>query len=176
MNSSMENHDPFQSCEFKENLDVLRETYLFSKLPMEPLKVFAYLCTKETHRAGDFLFRQGDEDDQARILLSGTARLIHQGQDGGETALREYGPGDFIGAMSLLGKITRLYSLRAETDTTCLALDRERFGRTLRQFPGIAPVVVQALAEQIHAWEEKLLTHDVENCRRCGAIVGISLI
>lgn len=176
MNSSMENHDPFQSCEFKENLDVLRETYLFSKLPMEPLKVFAYLCTKEIHRAGDFLFRQGDEDDQARILLSGTARLVRQGPDGGETALREYGPRDFIGAMSLLANVTRLYSLEAVTDTTCLALDRERFVRTLRQFPGIAPMVVQALAERIHAWEEKLLLHEVEHCRRCGAIVGISLI
>jgi CRP-like cAMP-binding protein len=175
MNSSTENHETFHSCEYKENLNILRQTYLFSKLPMEPLKVFAYLCTKEVYRTGDFLFRQGDEDGQALILLSGAARLIRENHHG-ECVFRDYGPQDFIGAMSLLGKTNRLYSLRAVTDTTCLLLERERFAKTLRQFPAIAPVVIQVIAEQVHAWEEKLLVQHADHCEACKSIVGISLV
>jgi CRP-like cAMP-binding protein len=175
MNSSTENHEPFHSCEYKENLDILRQTYLFSRLPIEALKVLAYLCTKEIYRAGDFLFRQGEEDGQALILLSGTARLIRENDDG-EYTFRDYTPRDFIGAMSLLGKINRLYSLKALTDTTCLVLEREKFSRTLQQFPTIVPVIVQALTERINAWEEKLLTQHADHCQDCKSIVGVSLV
>ncbi len=31
------------SCEFQENLNLLRETYFFTGFPLEALKVFAYL-------------------------------------------------------------------------------------------------------------------------------------
>jgi len=175
MNSSRENHEPFQSCEYKDNLEILRKTYLFSKLPLEALKVFAYLCTKEIYRAGDLLFLQGEEDGQALILLSGTARLIRENGNG-ERVFRDYSPPDFIGAMSLLGKVNRLYSLKAVTDITCLVLEREKFSRTMLQFPAIVPVVVQALTERIHAWEEKLLTQHADHCQDCTNIVGISLV
>ena len=175
MNSSMENHEPFHSCEYKENLDILRQTYLFSKLPIEALNVFAYLCAKENYWAGDYLFRQGEEDGQALILLSGTARLIPE-TNGGEAAFRDYAARDFIGAMSLLGKTHRLYSLKALTDTTCLVLDRDRFSKTLAQFPAIVPLVIQALTERVHAWDEKLLVRHVDHCEDCKKFVGISLI
>jgi CRP-like cAMP-binding protein len=175
MNSSTENHEPFHSCEYKENLEILRETYLFSKLPLEALKVFAYLCTKEIYRAGDFLFHQGEEDGQALIILSGTARLVRQNSEG-EHTFRDFSARDFIGAMSLLGKANRLFSLKAVTDTTCLVLEREKFSKTLQQFPAVVPDVVQALTERIHAWEEKLLVQHAGHCQDCKTIVGISLV
>ena len=175
MNSSTENHKPFHSCEYKENLDILRQTYLFSKLPLEALKVFAYLCTKEIYRAGEFLFRQGEEDGQALVLLSGTARLIRENH-AGECTFRDYSAHDFIGAMALLGKVNRLYSLKALTDTTCLVLEREKFSRTMLQFPAIVPIVIQALTERIHTWEEKLLAQHADHCQECRNIVGISLV
>jgi CRP-like cAMP-binding protein len=171
----MEGHEPFHACEYKENLEILRETYLFSKLPLEALKVFAYLCTKETYRAGDFLFHQDEEGGEALIILSGTARLIRNNRDG-EYTFRDYSAPDFIGALSLLGKSRRLFSLKAITDTTCLVLDREKFSRAMQQFPETVPDVLQALTERIHAWEEKLLAQHTDPSRGGNAVVGISLV
>jgi len=174
MNSSMENPELFHACEYKQNLELLRQVYLFAKLPMEALKVLAFLCSKETYRAGDFLLRQGEADGQALLLLSGTARLVRE-NGGNERSLRNYGAHDFIGAMSLFGKRNRLYSLIAATDTTCLVLEREKFFKALAQFPAVVPLIVQAITERIHAWEEKLLARQ-EDHREHQDIVGISLI
>jgi len=68
MNSSEKNSDR-PSCEFQDNLNLLRQTYFFSGLPLETLKVFAYLCTRESFDPGEQLFRQGEEDGQAFYFI-----------------------------------------------------------------------------------------------------------
>ena len=80
MNSSTERQQP-RSSEFQENLGILRQIQFFSGLPLEALKVFAYLCTRETFRAGDYLFHQDDNDGKAFYILSGEAELVRR--DGG---------------------------------------------------------------------------------------------
>ena len=45
--SSLDENSLSPSSEYQENLDILRQTYFFSGLPLESLKVFAYLCTRE---------------------------------------------------------------------------------------------------------------------------------
>jgi len=56
--SSLDESSLSPSCEYQENLGILRQTYFFSGLPLESLKIFAYLCTREKFREGEFLFRQ----------------------------------------------------------------------------------------------------------------------
>ena len=51
MNSPEKNSGP-TICEFQDNLNLLRQTYFFSGLPLETLKVFAYLCDREKFRSG----------------------------------------------------------------------------------------------------------------------------
>jgi hypothetical protein len=59
--SSLDESSPIPSCEYQENLDILRQTYFFSGLPLESLKIFAYLCTREKFKEGEVLhpLRQG---------------------------------------------------------------------------------------------------------------------
>ena len=69
------------SSEFQENLSALREIPFFSKLPMEKLKLFAYLCTRNSYEPGDYMFQQGDDDGRAFYILEGNAALICQQED-----------------------------------------------------------------------------------------------
>ena len=55
--SSLEKNNLAPSSEFQENLEILRQTYFFSGLPLETLKIFAYLCTREKFRQGEHIFR-----------------------------------------------------------------------------------------------------------------------
>ena len=65
------------SCEFQDNLEILRQTYFFSSLPLETLKIFAYLCTRAKFKQGEHIFRQNEDDGRAFYIIDGKARLLH---------------------------------------------------------------------------------------------------
>ena len=175
MNSFEGKNDSSSSSEFEENLSILREIYFFSELPLETLKVLAYLGTREQFRAGDDLFHQDDDDGQAFYIISGEARLLREGGDD-LVELREFPQGAFLGSLALLGNARRLFSLQARTDMDCLVLTREKFSKALAQFPGIAPRVLQTLVNSIHSWERRSLSDVEEGSPTFPRSVGVSLL
>lgn len=175
MSSSTEKTNLFTTCEFKENLNILRQIYLFSRFPLDSLKVFAYLCAKERFKKGDYLFKQNDDDGQAFYLVSGSARLIRETDDG-EMIVRDYSEDTFVGGMVLLSRIHRLYSLKATTDLSCLVLSRDKFQKAMEQFPDLMPKVTRALIEEVFAWEEHFLVHRADTYEECIQKGGLSLI
>jgi CRP-like cAMP-binding protein len=173
--SSLEKSDSGASCEFKENLNLLRQTYFFSGLPLESLKVLAYLGTREKFHDGDYLFRQGEDDDQAYGIVSGSARL-ELSDNGRVRDIRDLGEGDFIGGLTLLGDARRLYSLRAVGDTVCLVLKREKFAKAVQQFPDQMPRIFKAVVEAVVDWETRFLEALAADCAGCLPRLGVSLL
>jgi CRP-like cAMP-binding protein len=173
--SSLDESSPIPSCEYQENLDILRQTYFFSGLPLESLKIFAYLCTREKFREGDFLFRQGEDDGEAFCILSGRVQL-ERSADEPPRPIRTYETGAFIGGLSLIGETRRLYSLRALQETVCLVLSRDKFTKTLDQFPGQRPRIFKAVVAAINDWEERFLEGMAEACEGCTPRLGVSLL
>ena len=175
MNSFTEKNEPGPACEFKENLSILREINFFSELPIDVLKVLAYLCKRETFRAEDYLFRQKDDDGQAFYILCGQARLEYQDEKKALT-IRDIAEGTFLGSLALLGKAPRLFSLRALTDTTCLIISREIVSKVLEQFPNVLPRMLKALVANVNGWEEKFLLDSDGSCEKCLLKIGVSMI
>jgi CRP/FNR family transcriptional regulator, cyclic AMP receptor protein len=175
MSSSVEKTDACLSCEFQDNLDILRETYFFSALSLEILKVFAYLCTREKFKEGDYLISEGDDDGQAFFIISGKARLSYAGEEG-ERIVRDYGPEMFLGGLSLVGKMRRLFSLQAITETVCLVLTKEKFTKAMAQFPDQMPKIFNILVDRICTWEERTMKELDSTCDACQNRVGVSLI
>jgi CRP-like cAMP-binding protein len=174
--SSLDESSPTPSCEYQENLDILRQTYFFSGLPLESLKIFAYLCTREKFKEGDHLFRQGEDDGEAFCILSGKTQVE---RTAGEAVLpiRLLETGAFVGGLTLIGETRRLYSLRALQETVCLVLSREKFAKTLDQFPGQRPRIFRAVVAAITDWEERFLEGMAEaSCGGCTAKLGVSLL
>ncbi len=175
MSWSAEKNEICPTCEFQKNLNILREIYFFSALPIDTLKVFAYLCTRENFKPGDYLFTQDDDDGQAFYLVSGEAALIRS-ENGNEVIIRNYTEGDFSGALTLLGNTRRLFSMKASTPVTCLILSREKFVHTMNQYPQLMSNIFHAVVEKIHHWEELFLTKRSEGCEACRQKIGVSLI
>ena len=128
--SGKNNSNP--ASELEQNLEFLRQTYFFSGIPLEALKVFAYLCTREKFKAGEYLFRQGEDDGQAFYIIEGKAVLEYE-RNGDTTMIRDCDPGEFLGGLTLVGDMRRLFSLKASTDTTCLILNREKFTKAVTE-------------------------------------------
>ena len=173
--SLLEKNNSTPSSEFQENLELLRQIHFFSGLPLETLKVFAYLCSREKFNQDDYIFSQDEDDGQAFYIISGQAQL--ERQDNGKTIeVREYKSGEFIGGLTLLGETKRLYSLKSTTETTCLVLNREKFSKTMQQFPGLLAKICNAVAMSIDTWEERFLSNRGDQCGECLNQLGVTLI
>ena len=173
--SSSEDSNLNPPCEYQENLNQLRQTYFFGGLPLEVLKVFAYLCQREKFKAGDYLFRQGEDDGNAYCILSGQARLERRAAEDLRT-LRVVGPGQFIGGLTLLGPTRRLYSLGAVDDTVSIVLSREKFSKTIQQFPEQMPRMFKAVVGAVNAWEQVFLEGLGPGCTDCLPNLGVTLL
>lgn len=173
--SLSERNEANPSSELEENLEILRQTYFFSGLPLETLKIFAYLCTREKFKESEYIFKQHEDDGRAFYIIDGKACLQREDNDNAKD-IRDCSAGEFIGGLTLLGELRRLFSLRATEDTTCLVMEREKFSKALQQFPDIMPRIFKAVAKNIDSWEERFLTGRGDMCGECMVNLGVSLI
>jgi CRP/FNR family cyclic AMP-dependent transcriptional regulator len=174
MNSSEKNRTG-PSSELEENLEILRQIYFFSGLPLETLKVFAYLCTRVKFKQGEYIFHQNEDDGRAFYIISGKARL-ERTDNSTAKEIRDCDAGEFMGGLALLGQVRRLFSLKTLQDTVCLILEREKFSKAIEQFPDIMPRIFRAVAKNIDVWEERFLADRADMCGQCLVNLGVSLI
>ncbi|MDJ0801221.1 MAG: Crp/Fnr family transcriptional regulator [Desulfobacterales bacterium] len=173
MNSSAAETNAGAGCEFQENLEFLRQIDFFAGLPIETLKVFAYLCARETYQPGDRLFSQDEDDGQAFYLISGQTMLTHA-VDGGEIDVRAFSSGAFLGSLALLGSMPRLFSLKAVEPVECLVLTREKFSKSIEQFPDLVPRMFNTIVVGILRWEKRLVEEMAARGVSVEEIAGIS--
>jgi CRP/FNR family transcriptional regulator, cyclic AMP receptor protein len=172
MNSSTELKSV--QSEFRANLELLMQIPLFADIPIEPLKLLAYLCQRETFKPGELLFRQHEVDSHVFYLLEGKAALVMDND--GETVLGEFSEGQLIGGQSLFANTKRLFSLRAVTKVGCLILTRDKFQKVLEQFPDIAPKMFEAIVMNIHGWESRFIAQHAVACAGCMQNLGVTLV
>lgn len=153
MNSSTEAESSKQTSEFQKNLEILRQITFFAALDLEPLKVIAYLATRERLKDGETLYKQGDQESQFVYVVSG--KLIAY-RDHGE-ALAEFGPESYFGFLGLLGKSPHLFTVESQGESVFLTISRERFFKTLEQFPEIGAKLLVSVSQAVNAWERTAL-------------------
>jgi len=175
MNSYTADSELSRSTEFQQNLEILRRIRFFSGLPLEALKVLAYLCTRERFKAGDRLFQQDEDDGQAFYILSGKVSLL-RAQEDQEDTVRTFEQDSFLGGLSLLGPMRRLFSLKAATEVTCLILTREKFTKAMTQFSACIPKIMEAIVHNVRLWEERQLLDHTRVCTECLHRAGVSLV
>ena len=140
---------------------------------METLKVFAYLCGRESFTSGEFVYREDEDDGQAVYILNGQLHLVHEG-DGGDQTIQTYDAGEFIGGLSLLAPGRRLFSLKAGQDTACLVLNREKFTKAIEQFPDLVPRIFRSVVDSIRRWDRQILFAFSEKGLSLEGTAGIS--
>lgn len=172
MNSSTEQKQA--PSEYQSNLEILMQIPLFTGLPIETLKLLAYLCKRESFRPGEIIFQQHELDENAYFIIEGRAKLIRE--NGGEEEISEFQESAFIGGLSMFYGMKRLFTLKAETHVTCLMLSREKFQKTLEQFPDITPKLFEGLVKTIYEWEIRIVGEHNADCAKCRSSIGVTLV
>ncbi len=175
MSSSTDQAENSQSCAFSNNLDILRELPFFTGIPLDVMKVMAYLSSTESFAAGDLICAQSENLDSCYFVKCGEIEIVRDIQ-GEEIPIGRHGEGFFFGGLALLSPSAPLFTVRAATDVECLTLSREKFSKTLERFPEILPKILQSVVSHIFKWEEKYLQKNGKTCAANGSMeLGLSL-
>ena len=114
-------------------------------------------------------------ENKTKVKFSLATSDYYKDKDG-EHLIRNYHEGEFVGGLTLLGSLHRLFSLQSITDLTCLMLSREKFAKVLEQFPDLMPKVLKVVVDIVREWEERFLGNYSASCDACKHNIGVSLV
>jgi hypothetical protein len=103
------------------HLALLRNVPLFSPLPPAQVERLARSATPVRLAAGEVLFSAGDAGDRFYVVESGELGVVLASGEKVE------GPGAYVGEIALLRDVPRTATVRARTDATLLAIERDEF-------------------------------------------------
>jgi NADH dehydrogenase len=90
---------------------------------------------REHFEPGQEIFEQGDLGDRVYIMQSGKAEVIRTGADGREERLATLGPGECFGEMAVLGKTSRMATVRCVESMDVLSLPQREFAALADNIP-----------------------------------------
>jgi CRP-like cAMP-binding protein len=125
-------------------------------LGRDALRILAIGAETRRLKAGDTLFREGEDADSAFVVASGTVALKNVLDNGQPDVLA--GPGALIGETALITPVRRPATAIGRDDATLLRIPRHTFLRTLEGYP--------AAAEKLHDLLTKRLSDTVTELDR----------
>lgn len=174
MSSSTDPAAGRKPCCFTEFLEILRELPVFNGVPLDVIKVLAYLSGVESFVPGEALCQQGEPLETCMYVVSGDVEVLRQSEVC-EAGLSRRGSGYVFGGLGLLAPVKALYTVRAVSDVDCLVLTREKFLKTSERFPHIMPRILGNVVSHVFRWEEAFLKAHAEECACRGGEMGLSL-
>jgi CRP/FNR family transcriptional regulator, cyclic AMP receptor protein len=107
-------------------------------LPISPaLRALAERGTPRRYRKGVVLIQEGDQGDTLYIVLAGRVRAYSEGDNEREITYGVYGPGEYVGEISLDGG-PRSASVITVEPTTCVVIPRQTLLQHIAQYPEFA--------------------------------------
>jgi CRP-like cAMP-binding protein len=99
---------------------------LFSGIRPEGLERIAAICSEQSFRVADVVFREGDVGDKLFLILDGKVRISREVSGMGEEALAVLGPGQAFGEMALIDEFPRSADARVHERCRLLVLTKEQ--------------------------------------------------
>jgi CRP-like cAMP-binding protein len=132
-------------------VDTLARVPLFQDLPRKSLDRIAKTIRTRNFKAGDTIFKEGEEGVGFFIISKGKVEVTRAG-----THLATQGPDGFFGEMALLDNHRRSATVKALEDTECLAIMRSDFLAEVRNNPDLAIEMLAVMSKRIRELDEKL--------------------
>ncbi len=129
-----------------EKIDHLQKIPLFADLSKKELRFLAQMTSETSVREGSILVKQGDIGQEAMIVETGTADVLHDGEK-----IDDLGPGDFFGEMSLINHMPRNADVVATSNMELLVMDAREFSSILSKYPEVAVKILKTVVERLMA-------------------------
>jgi CRP/FNR family transcriptional regulator, cyclic AMP receptor protein len=134
--------------------DMLRNVPLFSLLDQDELAVLAGQVEHKTFAPRQRIYKIGDAEGRAYVMISGKVRVTIFDEDHQEVVVDEPTPGEFFGFASMLEQTPHKTNATALEETVCLEVDRNDIATLLQRKPHAGMDMLTVLGRQFHAAQE----------------------
>lgn len=104
----------------------------------------------------DALVAAGDPAETLYVIVSGRVKLVSDGPGGSELVVDVLGPGDYFGALPLLGQAANEQRAEAITGGCVLVTSTEDFGALVTRFPTVAVAVLEDVSSRLRSAHTRL--------------------
>jgi CRP/FNR family transcriptional regulator, cyclic AMP receptor protein len=130
--------------------DELRQVPLFSLLDDDELAILAAQVELRDFAANQRIYKAGDPNGPAYVMLSGAVDVTLIDEDGQEVIFSQPHHGDFFGFASMLEGVPHLTTAIATEPTTCIEIDRGDISVLLEKKPQAGLAMLPVFATEIH--------------------------
>jgi len=155
MNSSKNTELDLNSLEGR--LAFLRKLPFFANTPLETVRLYAYLSSREQYAADEPIVLQGEPADRLFLIISGKVAICeeHNGREFHLQLLSADGL-NYFGELSILAEFDWFFSALAVTDVTLLTITREAFKKVMEKYPEyFAPTVAHIVKLRIRRFVDQ---------------------
>lgn len=119
---------------------------IYNDLPVQLVDTVGAEVRTVHHAAGDVIARAGGPADKFMVVVDGEVEVIPEGDGEAPVVI---GPGRFFGEMAILRDEPRTATLRAKSDVTLLAMERDAFRDMVAQSLGTTADFNQLIATRL---------------------------
>jgi CRP-like cAMP-binding protein len=149
---------------------------VFEALAPADLAHVADVAVPRSFRAGEVVFREGDDSDTCYVVRSGHARAIREHGDGRQITLATFGPGDIFGELAMFDDERRSATVEAIDDLDALGIPGIDMRALLHRHGDIAVKLVIALGRRLRAANERLARQSFQTVQSRVAAVLAQLV
>jgi signal transduction histidine kinase/predicted CoA-binding protein len=147
----------------------LRKVPLFAGLPEHDLEALCAMVEEVHLPAGEFLFHEGDNGEQAFVIQDGQIEIL-KNSGGREVLLALRQMGEVIGEMALLDAAPRFASARARTESRLLSISHVHLGQLLDTSPSAARAMLDTVTARLRSTE--LVLRQSEKMAQLGTLTA----
>jgi len=141
----------------------LKHVPLFALLDDEEAGVLASQVEMKKFAARQRIYKIGDTDGHAYVMISGRVRVTTVDEDHQEVVVDEPGPGEFFGFASMLEGTPHQTSAVALEETTCFEVDRKDIAVLLQRKPMAGMDMLTVLGKQFHGSQQLVRLRAMRN-------------
>lgn len=130
-------------------VDHLANVPLFQGMTEGARDAIAALAQETQFEDGDDVTREGDKGDAFYVIVDGRLEVSRNGM-----TLRELGPGDFLGEISLIDGRPRTATVTATAHVKALVIRRPEFLELMERYGAVRLGVLMALTERVRGDED----------------------
>lgn len=129
-------------------LETIKNSPLAEELAAEEQKVLATICDYRTLADGEYLIREGEEEDQLYVVVAGSLAVMKEMSSGEMEILCRLRANEIAGISGFVHGQKRLAAIMSSGNSEVLSLSRDRFKALCSREPDIVYKVMCTLVRE----------------------------
>ena len=155
-NETLDIADTDGQTDLSRKIKALGRTSVFEKLSRSQLRLLAFASDWFEAKAGDYIFREGDEADASYLITEGLGELRWHGIESLGFEERFIHPGRLIGDLSVIEGRPRTLGLLVRDDIKGLRIGAHEFLEVISNDPEIAMALLRTVSSYLIDITEQL--------------------